>query len=120
MERGDLSQPEKFIENAILDYLALRNVFAWKIKSVGTFDPVEKKFRRPSKRYMKGVSDILGIFNGRPLAIEVKSEKGRLSPHQKLFINRFNESGGMAFVARSVDDVKAKLDAVNTFTIRRP
>ena len=72
-------QREKLIENGILEYLAMRNIFAFKVKSQGTWDEKTKSFRRPSKYYKIGVSDILGIYKGKPLAIEVKSEKGRLS-----------------------------------------
>lgn len=74
---------------------------------MGIYDPTKKLFRRPaSKFHINGVSDILGMFHGgRWLAIEVKSRKGRLSPEQSLFIDEINAGGGMAFVARSVQDV---------------
>jgi hypothetical protein len=52
-----------------------------------------------------GLPDLCAVYKGRCVAIEVKTEKGRLSSHQQLFIDRINESGGLAFVARSVDDV---------------
>ena len=39
------------------------------------------------------------------LAIEVKTKTGKVSPDQVKFLNRVNESGGLGFVARSVDDV---------------
>jgi hypothetical protein len=89
MERGDLSQPEKFIENAILDYLALRNVFAWKIKSVGTFDPVEKKFRRPSKRYMKGVFRHPRYFQREATRHRSEVRKRALKPSSKIVYKSF-------------------------------
>lgn len=76
---------------------------------MGTYDPKEGKFRRPSKYYKRGTADILGIYKGRPLAIEVKSEKGRLSIHQKLFLQEFQNNGGIAIVARSVEDVVRQL-----------
>lgn len=53
----------------------------------------------------KGVSDIIGCHNGRFLAIEIKTEKGRVTPHQQRFLDRVNEAGGVAFVARSIEDV---------------
>ena len=57
-----------------------------------------------------GVSDILGILkDGRFLAIEVKSAKGRISPHQQLFLNEITARGGLAFVAKSVEEVVAQL-----------
>lgn len=103
---------EKYIENSILDYLAARDIYAWKVKSVGTYDVKRQGFRMPSKRYKRGVSDILGIYRGKPLAIEVKSANGRLSPAQKLFLTEFLERGGIAMVAKSVDEVEFKLNLV--------
>ena len=59
---------------------------------------------------MNGVSDILGLFEGKFLAIEVKTPKNRVRPaHQKNFIKRINKGGGIAFFATSVDEVKEKL-----------
>lgn len=62
--------------------------------------------------FPKGIPDILGILPagvaggpGRFLAIEVKTDKGRVSPDQEKFMELINRSGGLAFVARSVDDV---------------
>jgi penicillin-binding protein-related factor A (putative recombinase) len=101
---------EKVIENQILAFLRSRQILAFKIKSVGTFDPTIRRFRTPSPWYRKGVSDILGIYREKFLAIEVKSEKGRLLPEQREFIDEVNENGGIAFVARSVEDVQARLE----------
>ncbi len=58
-----------------------------------------------------GLPDITGCLkDGRGFWIEVKTDKGRLSPHQERFIQNINDAGGLAFVARSVDDVIEKLD----------
>jgi hypothetical protein len=58
----------------------------------------------------KGMSDILGILKtGRTLAIEVKNRTRKVDPHQQQFLDDINAGGGLAFVARSVDDVIAKL-----------
>ncbi len=56
----------------------------------------------------KGVSDIIGILpdgSGRMFACEVKTERGRVTPHQARFIDRVNAAGGIGFVARSIEDV---------------
>jgi len=58
----------------------------------------------------KGVSDIIGIYKGRFLAIEVKTPKGKVTEAQRAFIDRVNKEGGIAFVARSVEDVIEKLE----------
>ncbi len=47
------------------------------------------------------IGEKLAIFT----AIEVKSQKGRLSPAQLNFINQVNLVGGIACVARDVDDI---------------
>lgn len=106
-------QPEKLIENQILVYLKSRKVFAWKIKSVGTYDERLGRFRKSSPLYRLGVSDILGIYRGIPIAIEVKSAKGQLSDVQRGFITEFVENGGRACVARSVDHVVKFLESVD-------
>jgi len=45
--------------------------------------------------------------------IEVKSKTGRLSEHQKIFIDKCNSLGVKAFVARSVQDVVEQLREVS-------
>jgi penicillin-binding protein-related factor A (putative recombinase) len=106
---------EQVIETQIRSFLSAKRIFHWKAKTVGTFDPTKKVFRK-NAGYRKGVSDIIGIFNGRALAIEVKSEKGRLSDEQKEFQHEFRLNGGIAFVARSVEDVRHGLEHWRKYT----
>ena len=97
---------EKEIENQILSFLAVIGIMAWKNQSVGVYDPTKKIYRKPNNRHhIKGVSDILGLCAGRFLAIEVKSDKGRVSPEQRVFLARVNNEGGIGFVARSLEQV---------------
>lgn len=57
-----------------------------------------------------GLPDITGcLSDGRGFWIEVKTDRGVLSDHQKRFIDNINSAGGLAFVARSVDEVIEKL-----------
>lgn len=60
------------------------------------------KFRTNSS---KGLPDIVCIYRGQTYWIEVKSEKGKLSPQQQEFLRNWSQCGGHAFVARSIDDV---------------
>lgn len=58
-----------------------------------------------------GLPDITGVLkDGRGFWIEVKTERGVLSPHQERFIANINDAGGIAFMARSVDEVIEKLE----------
>ena len=103
--------PEGEVRKLVCSYLTKLGIFFWLHDSVGIFDPKTKRFRRNTSPYrIKGVADILGVLpNGRALAIELKSATGRLTPEQKSFLERVNASGGLAFMARSIEDVKGAL-----------
>lgn len=100
---------EKQIENEIINYLKSRRIFAWKVQTVGIYDQKIGGYRKAGANYMRGVADIIGIYNGRLLAIEVKSRIGKLSELQKIFLQRVREEGGIAMVARSIEDVDQTL-----------
>jgi hypothetical protein len=82
---------EKEITKDIRRFLTIRNIFNWKVwQGLGS---------------IKGVPDIIACYKGRMIAIEVKGQKGKLSPHQELFMDNLKQAGAICFVARSVDDV---------------
>ncbi len=57
-----------------------------------------------------GCPDVLGqLRDGRLLGVEVKAPKGKLRPEQALMLERINQAGGLAFVARNCRDVFAAL-----------
>lgn len=121
-----VSITEKHIENQILTYLANKRIFAWKNQSTGIYDPTRGAFRRKPANHINGVSDILGIVDGKFLAIEVKKpylskktlqfkyrtqeELEKLaSEDQVKFINNIKSLGGIAFYADSIDVVEDQL-----------
>jgi hypothetical protein len=54
---------------------------------------------------MVGSADIIGISpTGKFLAVEIKTSKGRATKEQLRFIEAVNNAGGIAGIARSVDD----------------
>ena len=106
------SASEHGIQSAILDYLKRCSKVAWahrmnsgkfkKSNGNGTFRWIQAGF--------VGCPDIMGqLTDGRFLAIEVKSARGKLSPEQSAFIDTVRAAKGVAIVARSVDDVIAVL-----------
>ncbi len=62
----------------------------------------------------EGVSDLIGFKAGRFVAIEVKSASGRVRPEQQAFINLVRASGGLAGVARSVEEAVGILIGSNS------
>jgi len=58
-----------------------------------------------------GGSDLIGIApGGRFIAIEVKTPKGRATPEQIRFIEAVKKHGGIAGIARSVEDALSLLN----------
>lgn len=53
----------------------------------------------------KGVSDILGIYKARFLAIEVKRPGNKLTDAQVKFLKEVSDNGGIALVAHSTEEV---------------
>ena len=104
---------ESDIQKGILEYLLYCGIYCWRNNSNAVYDPVRKVFRKQkAKYYINGVADILGIYRGKFLAIEVKTDKGIVSDDQTLFLNNINKNGGIGFVARSLDDVRKKFKEV--------
>jgi Holliday junction resolvase len=102
--------PEGKVEREIFNFLKSLGIFCFKHDSAGVFDSTKKAYRfNRNPHRITGVSDILGVMDGRFLAIEVKSAKGRVSPTQKLFLEHVIAAGGIAFVAKSVNQVALEL-----------
>jgi hypothetical protein len=99
--------PEGEIQSEIMRYLDELGVFHWR-NNAGAV----KSHGRMIRFGVVGGSDILGVLSdGRALAIEVKTASGKVTPAQESFLSRVRECGGVAFVARSVDDVIRNLGA---------
>lgn len=94
-------QSEKDITRAIRGLLNTLGIWHWKQwQGMGSYP---------------GVADILGIYQGKLLAIEVKTLNGKVSDRQDAFIDQVNLRGGIAFVARSPDDVIERLGLQDRF-----
>lgn len=103
--------PETAIKRQICSWLQLNGIFIFTHDSVGIYDPIKKKFRLNKDPFrLRGVSDLLGLYNGKFLAIEVKRPGTYPTKEQKEFIKKVNKLGGIAFVARSIDDVIENLN----------
>lgn len=91
---------EHEIQSNILERLSfLKDGFFWRENS-GSFALEHEGKKRFFRAGIKGIADIMGIYKGRGVAIEVKrpSTKKNVSEHQRAFLNRFKECGGISIV----------------------
>jgi hypothetical protein len=110
--------PEAAILDAVLRYLALDPRVAWAQRfNTGAHVITGTDARgQPTRRFVRyafpGCSDVLGqLVTGHFLAIEAKAAQGRLTPAQTAFLATVARAGGLAIVARALDDVCRSLDA---------
>lgn len=99
-----MKNQESAIQKLILDWLLVKKYYHWR-NYVGA---VIRKDGNYGANPAKGMPDIMGLLKGttgRLFAIEVKTPKGRVLPHQKERITALRENGVIAFVARDLETV---------------
>jgi hypothetical protein len=111
-EPSDTGPLERDVLAAVLAALRMHPRVAW-CERMNTGQAVYDK-GGPNERRVRfawpGCSDIVGqMKTGEWLAVEVKGPTGRLTADQAAFLRRVIVNGGLAFLARSVDDVFAAL-----------
>lgn len=110
--------PEHAIQDAVLRYLAYDPRVAWAhrfntgaVKIPQTDANGRSRGHRFVQFAFKGCSDILGqLVTGHFLAVEVKRPSTKPTPEQAAFLECVDRHGGLAVVARSVEDVTCALD----------
>lgn len=96
---------EGALQSLIIAWLKTEGIFCWRNNSVGVWNGSTYRTQN-GVGAINGVSDILGILNGKLLAIEVKTTIGKVSESQKEFIDNVLLHGGHGLVARDLQSVK--------------
>lgn len=114
------TQPESLLKNQIFHYLSLQpEFFGFYVTQGGVYDEKRGIFRNRRGAGMRlGVSDIIGVFNGTAVALEIKTKTGVVSEHQKRFMEQFIAHGGLAAVLRSVDEAVDWVKAIRIVSSR--
>ena len=102
--------PENIVKNACLEWLRLFRPkgFFWR-QNVGGMTAQYGNKKRFMRFGVPGLSDILGIMDGRFIAIECKAGKGKQSPAQAAFQWHVERCGGTYILAYSIDDLEKAL-----------
>jgi hypothetical protein len=109
-----MKTPEGAVVKACLEYLELRGAYAYR-QNTGAAEYQDKAGKKRFVRYGKpGASDIVGLLpGGRFIAVECKAPGGRLSELQAGYLRDIERMGGLAVVARSVEDLAKSLEERN-------
>jgi hypothetical protein len=97
---------EKDTQRTITDYLTLKRIF-WYRNNSGAMVSEYKGVKRFMRFGATGSPDIICVFFGRFVGIEVKTESGKQSEHQKAFAEKLRKAGGEYILARKLEDVRA-------------
>lgn len=108
MINHDEDRLHKFIWNALTVMLP-DDCVAW--SNENRRNGVREGARRKARGCIAGVPDMEFHYRGRAMCVELKAEKGRLSPEQKALHARLKAAGTPVAVCRSLDDVTAFLTA---------
>ena len=119
---------EKEFQNFILEWLTAQGVCCWPVTTTAIFNKAKNCYMKPkNKHHIVGISDILGFYNGKFFAIELKRPKfskkinnyverkdeellKMASPDQINFIEMVKRNGHVGFFADSISRIKIGLD----------
>jgi hypothetical protein len=104
---------ESAIQIAVMHHLTLRgkpDVLAWHVPNGGSRSKAEAG-RFKAEGVVPGIPDICILFRGQFFGLELKAERGRVSPAQRVMADRLAAAGGTVAVAVGLDAAIAQLEA---------
>ena len=87
----DRNRTEAEITKEIRYYLNTMNIWHYKNWS-GPMSP-------------RGIPDIIGIYRGKFLAVEIKKPRGKLTELQQIFLDRVKNEGGLSVCVHSCEEL---------------
>lgn len=103
---------EKDLCNQIIEFLNYNGAYCWRTNS-GAIRATYKGKERLIRMNRAGTSDILGVYHGKFIAIEVKLPKTikSVTEAQKMFLQAIRDHGGIAGVATTPEDALSLLNS---------
>ncbi len=115
MPRAIKNRPEEDLHRATVQYLAASMPLASFWFTVPNQRGTRKKYEMGILKALgvkAGVPDIVAIYEGRFIGIELKAPKGKISENQERASDAIVMAGGLYTVARSVEEVEHYLRAI--------
>lgn len=110
---------EKDIQDQIIQWLGYqRGWFGWRQNQSMTIANYTTRFGESKRRAFRsasvdGISDIIGLYLGTAVAIEVKKYPNKPKPDQITFLEQFSAKGGLAMVCYSLEDCQETFKAAH-------
>ena len=96
------------LTRCVVEYIRLRGGFASRINSTGVYNQKLKKYIPGTSR--RGLADVMGVYRGKSLHVEIKIGRDKQSEHQKRVEAEVIRSGGLYFIARDFESFKQWFD----------
>lgn len=104
------AQSEADLQVAVFDWLKARRIFAWRMPISPVMRGGGKRKVSFSKSPIKGFPDIAGVLQrqrrGVLFTIELKTEKGEITPEQVAWMVDLQAAGAACAVVRSIADLE--------------
>lgn len=100
---------EKDIQRTICEYLSVKKYFFWRSNNIPVFstnNAGKRTFRSLPKFTPRGLPDIIVIYKGQFIALEIKRPKAKLRPEQADFGSKCIENGGKYFILHSLEELQ--------------
>jgi hypothetical protein len=98
---------ESDIQRSLLQFLSLKKIFHFRVHQSNARASGNKVIH--TAVHTRGVPDIILVIDGKFIAVEVKTLRGRLSPDQEIFKKNCEVNNAEYWVIRSVDELVEKL-----------
>jgi hypothetical protein len=96
------------LTRCIVEYIRLKGGFASRISNQGTYNRKMGRYIPGTAR--RGLADVMAVYQGKSLHIEIKIGKDRQSEYQKQVEAEVNASGGFYYLAESFSAFKEWID----------
>jgi hypothetical protein len=105
---------ERDLQKLIIQYLEVLGIYVRPIRLGGNLHTANGK-TFVKKNPLAGFPDLLVVYRGLYMHLEVKTPKGRLSTEQIKVIDELRYHGAKVAVVRSIEDVKKALVEIGYF-----
>jgi hypothetical protein len=108
---------ENEIQNEVFDVLKDEGIFFWRSNNIPVCNTKGRgkwRYRKLPKHTPRGLPDIIAIYKGRLVAIEVKRKYEKLTPEQADIGLKIVSNGGEYLVVRSAEETREQLQKLKT------